>query len=110
MPIVNEVDWNKQVEMNKDAYGKCAIDVARRVMELLDKVKEFDCNDLICKADKQGELTGFLAGCVAQIVSKCHSRGEEFRKKWNKDYGVEGKKDKGGVVNPAIMTVTVKNK
>jgi len=80
-------------------------------MELLDEEKDFDCHKIICRAGREieaGGLTGFMAGCVAEIISKVHSRGEEFRKKWNKDYGVDEKKAKGGIVNPAIMTISDK--
>ena len=41
------------------------------------------------------------------MVSKCHSRGEEFRKKWNLDnqIGDEGEKanEGKGVLNPALL-------
>ena len=113
MPIINIKDWEEQKRINKDPYGKCVIDVAGEVMRLLDipEYQDFNTHKIICDAEKNiGEdgITGFMAGCVAQIVSHCHSRGEEFRKKWNKDYGVEEDKAKGGVVNPAILTINDK--
>jgi len=88
MSIVKQEDWNKWVEKNTDPYGKCCVDVAREVMRLLDtpKYKDFNPHKIICDADdniKAGGITGFMAGCVAQMVSHCHSRGEEFRQKWN---------------------------
>jgi len=49
-----------------------------------------------------GGITGFMAGCVAGMVSQCHSRGEEFRKKWNESYGA---KDAKGTINPALVTI-----
>lgn len=49
------------------------------------------------------------AGCVASMVSKCHSRGEEFRKKWNIDNQIQTEGEKankeGGVLNPALLTI-----
>jgi len=114
MPIIQKEKWNKCVEINKDSYGKCCVDVARRVMELLDENNEplkpgYHPNirtphGLICKANKdidKSSITGFMAGCVASMVSECHSRGEEFRKAWNTQYT---KEEKDGVVNPAILT------
>lgn len=83
MSITNKEKWNSWVDRNKDDYGKACVDTARGVMELLDKLEdgaEFSCHDLICQADKDDDLTGFMAGCVAQMVWECHSRGNEFRK------------------------------
>lgn len=79
-------EWKEQVEKNKDDYGKACVDVARRVMEILDEGGDFDCHKIICRADeevKAGGITGFMAGCVAQMVSHFHERGEDFRKKWS---------------------------
>lgn len=113
MPITNKKDWNKWVENNSDPYGKACVDVARRVMEILDEVEEFDTHKIICQADddiESGGITGFMAGCVASMVSKCHSRGEEFRRAWNSDrqIGNEGDKanDDGGVLNPALLNIS----
>ena len=117
MPILKEQKWQKLVDINKDAYGKCCVDVAREVMKILDakihiveaRYGMIDTYKLICLADdnvKGGGITGFMAGCVAQMVSEVHSRGEEFRKQWNKDNGI--KEDRGGVVNPAILTLKEK--
>jgi hypothetical protein len=121
MPITNKKDWNECVENNKDGYGGACIKVAEKAMEILDKEEgDFETHALICRADDEsgaGGITGFMAGCVAQMISHCHSRGEEFRKKWNNDNGIieteEGKKDigakkaneSGGVINPAILTI-----
>ena len=100
--------WKNQVEINSDPYGKACIDVARRVMELLDEVEKFNASDLINQADDEtntGGITGFMAGCVAKIVSQCHTRGDEFRVDWNKPY-LGDREDTGGVVNPAILTLS----
>jgi hypothetical protein len=113
----NEKDWKKLVKKNKDPYGKACVDVARRVMKLLDEddtplhngyhPDTHTAHGLICKADddiKAGGITGFMAGCVAQMVVHCHERGEEFRKSHNnEDY--EG----DGVQNHAILTISKKS-
>ena len=106
MPITNQKKWDNYVSKNKDDYGKACVDTAREAMRLLDEEKDFDCHDLICRADKNDDLTGFMAGAVSSIISQCHSRGEEWRKKWNEGYGVSG--DKKGVVNPALLTIKEK--
>ena len=111
MPIQNTEDWKKYEESNTDPYGKCCVDVARRVMELLDEkqtpITHEDTFKFICKADEDinaGGITGFMAGCVAQMVARCHSRGEEWRIAYNAKHGVSEEQAKGGIVNPAIMT------
>ena len=113
MAIVDQAGWDNCVKINDDSYGKAAVDVAREVMRLLDtpEYKDFDTHKIVCDADdgiKAGGITGFMAGCVAQMVSKHSSRGEEFRRKWNEDHGIKEQDDKGGVVNPAILTVKTK--
>src|SRR5437762_1052332 len=112
MPITKQEDWDKLVKNNSDPYGEATVDVAREVMRLLDEQQDYDTHKIICDADKNikaGGITGFMAGCVASMVSRCHSRGEEFRKKWNLDHQIsqEGEKaNKGkGVLNPALLEI-----
>jgi hypothetical protein len=104
--------WNSYVRKNKDSYSKACVDVARRVMELLDEDNTplhegyypdiHTPHGMICKADNDinaGGITGAMAGCVATMVVLCHDRGDEFRVIWNGEY-------KGnGVVNPALYEI-----
>jgi hypothetical protein len=116
MPITDNTAWASWVKANDDPYGGACIEVARRAMEILDEEPgDFDTHKLICRADdetKAGGITGFMAGAVASMISKCHSRGEEFRRKWNKDYQIGGEGDKAnegsGVLNPALLTIQTK--
>ena len=114
MPITKPEDWQESVDKNKDPYGDACVKVARRVMEILDEEPgEFDCHKIITRADHEalgeadGGIPGFTAGAVASMVSHCHSRGEEFRRKWNlhTQIGNEGEKanESGGVLNPALL-------
>jgi len=113
MGIINEKEWNECVEVNKDPYGKGCVDVARQVMKILDdEPGDFDTHKIICRADdevKAGGITGFMAGCVASMVGQCHSRGEEFRRKWNTDNQISNEGDKaneeGGTLNPALLHI-----
>jgi len=110
MPITKQEDWQKWVEANQDPYGATCINVARQVMKILDEEQEFDPHVIICRADEEtntGGITGFMAGAVAQMVSQCHSRGEEFRKAWNKNIGGDTRQEESeGVLNPAILIIT----
>lgn len=113
MPISDTDKWQSWLDANKDPYGGACIQVARRVMELLDaEPGDFDTHKIICQADDEsgaGGITGYMAGCVANMVSQCHSRGEEFRRKWNLDnqLGDEGEKanEGGGTLNPALLNI-----
>ena len=109
----NKKKWNKYAKINTDPYGGACIKVAKRVMELLDEDKTplhngyhpdpHTAHGLICLADEQskaGGITGFMAGCVAQMVVDCHERGDEFRRSHN-DEEYQGK----GVQNHALLTI-----
>lgn len=48
-------------------------------------------------------ISGFMYGCAVNILAQCWKYGEELRIWHNKDYGYEG----DGVVNPAVLTVSV---
>ena len=114
VPIIDAAGWKKWEDNNTDPYGKCCVDIARKVMTILDeRPGDFDCNALISEGEKAcGEdgITGFMAGAIAAMVSKCHSRGDEFRRKWNLDTGDEGRKANtaGTVLNPALLCVRSK--
>lgn len=114
MPITRQKDWDVWVKGNTDPYGKCCVDVARKVMEILDEENEFDPHTIINQADDttgSGGITGFMAGCIAQMVSRCHSRGDEFLSAWNGDVQCkdEGTKatEKGVALNLALLTIGI---
>lgn len=113
MKLKDEKAWAEWVESNQDSYGKACVDVARRVMELLDEANNFDTHQIICQADddiEAGGITGFMAGYVAKMVSQCHERGEEFRVAWNSDNQIGDEGDKAnegdGILNPALLTIS----
>ncbi|MFH0982802.1 MAG: hypothetical protein V2A79_14860 [Planctomycetota bacterium] len=113
MPITDTEIWQSWIDANTEPYGKKCVDTARRAMEILDaEPGDFDPQKLITRADKETDdygITGFMAGCVATMISQCHSRGEEFRRKWNHDsqLGTEGDKanEGTGVLNPALLCI-----
>ena len=48
-------------------------------------------------------LSGFMAGATANALSHFAKQGDEYRKYWNKQYGIEDPEEKG-TVNPAVLT------
>ena len=114
MSITNEAAWQKWQDNNQDLYGGACVKVAKKAMELLDDPKYLfdDPWKLINDADTlsgAGGITGFMAGAAASMISECHTRGDEFRRKWNKEtqIGTEGDKanESGGILNPALLTI-----
>jgi len=108
----DEKKWNEYVNANGDSYGGCCVQVAKRVMEILDEDPTplhegyypdiHTTHGIICKADddvEAGGITGFMAACVAKMVIECHERGEEFREIHNRKYKGEG------IVNPAVLVI-----
>jgi hypothetical protein len=97
-----EIEYEMYVNNNQDGYGNSAVHAGASVGKLLDEGKT-------PKEAEEGlyehDLTGFLAGCAIEAVAHFHPRGDEIRISWNKKYGVDEEKAKGGVVNPAIMTI-----
>lgn len=115
MPIVDQEGFDNWEAINEDdPYGTCIMGVAREVMRMLDEDDGpiDDPHDLVNTADKNikaGGITGFMAGAVAAVVTKHHTRGEEFRVAWNGEVGKHsGQQDSDGVLNPALMTVQPK--
>lgn len=98
-----EDEYKKYVEVNsKDDYSKAVIDAGEAVGQALDEGKTVEEAE---KSMHGHHLTGYMAGGVAQAIAHFHPRGEEFRKFWNKGYGVESEV---GTVNPAIVTISTK--
>lgn len=105
-------DWlRKQYEAegeNKpDAYVLMILKVGEKVLDYMEELpltETIDAQELVLKANKELDagITGNMAGYIAMIATKCHSRGKEFKRSWNKHHGDEGRK---GVINPAIITI-----
>lgn len=85
-----------------DPYSFGVVEATIKVISALDKGKTVDeaNNEMYGMG-----ISGFMAGCVAEWVSKFHERGDEFRIYWNTKWGVDEAEAKGGVVNPAIVTI-----
>ncbi len=100
-------EWEESKAKNKDPYGNAVVLVTEKVGEGLDM--ELSPEKAENYGVKGSGITGFQAGCMAQWIAYFHPKGEEFRKWWNlknqiKDEGEKANK-KGGVLNPALMTI-----
>lgn len=93
-----------QPDLVPDAYVLCIIECGERLLDLLEALPEnqpIDADALITEASKGEGITGNMSHYIALIAVKCHSRGEEFRRSFNKGWG---KEDAKGLVNPAIVS------
>jgi hypothetical protein len=108
--IINKEWLEKQKtaegEDKPDEYVLTILKVGEKVLDLMEALgdKPIDANELILQADKElnESITGNMAAYVAFIATKCHSRGEEFKKSWNKH---NGREDAKSVINPAVITI-----
>ena len=115
MPIIKQDLWQSWVDANQDDYGGCCVKIAAELMEMLDEgveVTQDSVHGLITTAEKragEGGITGFMAGAIASMVNEAHSRGEEFRRAWNKEVAIGDEGDRateaGATLNPALMTI-----
>lgn len=105
-------NWKYWVEVNsKDGYSRCVVTYACRwakfMQYLMDKHNKTvadiaDNASLVC--DIEG-ITGFMHGTAVAALSSWWKYGEELRRWHNKKWGRE---NIDGVVNPAVLTVTIK--
>ena len=81
------------------------------VKAVISMMKKFEEGISFADAEHQvyGEelgLSGFMAGATANALSHFAKNGEEYRKYWNKQYGVS--EEEKGTVNPAVLSLTPK--
>lgn len=112
-----EADYAAYVEMNsKDPYSKAVVDFTERWAKLMEKKLEHpdtagagtDIGDIegatSREADTEG-ITGFMYGCAIEALARYWVFGEDLRKWHNQKHGVGP--DKEGVVNPAIINISI---
>jgi len=118
MQTSNEALWRKWRDNNQDPYGKAAVDFAERwanAMELQISVGakiEDIARDTSRAANLEPKITGFQYGAAVSMLALCWIHGEALRRWHNLDsqLGDEGDRAnaEGGVLNPAIVTLTSK--
>lgn len=86
--VVDKEGLRRYLERNRDDYGGACVKVVINVMKYLDGFKgEFNIgyapdmttpHGIISHCDDQGGLTGFMAGVVRNIVTRCYKDGWKF--------------------------------
>jgi len=109
--------WQKFVDANQDPYGGACVEYAAQWAEMmevemakgakLEDIAKHTSHDI----DTEG-ITGFMYGAAVSMLSQCWEHGEALRR-WNNldtQIGDEGEaaNESGGVLNPALMTIDVK--
>jgi len=103
-----EVEYQNWKAKNTDDYSAAIFRYAENWADLMEQEMEGgqDVTDIADRtsheADTEG-ITGFMYGMAVKILSLCWEHGEKLRVWHNKKYDHEGE----GVVNPAVLTVTV---
>ncbi len=91
---------------SNDGYSVCVVKAVISMMKKLDAGISFEEAEKQVYWDELG-LSGFMAGAAANSLSHFAKQGEEYRKHWNKQYGVEDTEEKD-TVNPAILSIKKK--
>lgn len=100
MPIIDQFKISQLEQNNTDAFSKCIVDLAKQVMNILDKdptpltngyyPDQHTAHGIITKVNRDSRedgITGLMAGYLMQIVYGCHSRGKEFADSYNNNIG-----------------------
>ena len=119
MPIIKEKEesWLWYQGVNMDDLSRSCVDIAKEVMRLLDTPghETIDADRLIIIAAaniNESGITGAMTGEIADMISRYHSRGKEFREKWNLSNQInhEGERANilGDTLNPALLSIRPK--
>lgn len=108
MEFKDKDTWDKGLAKNQDPYGNCCYVYADGWAKIMQSEISKGRSVQECAEEASYKLgflgiTGFMYGAAVSILSHCWIHGEELRKWHNKEYNHEG----DGVVNPAIMTISV---
>ena len=106
-------DW---LDKNTDGYSRACVVYTERFADMLEieyvkainvpmsKILELYGDKFSHDADIEG-ATGFMVGVSINILSQCWEFGKDLKVWWNTKYG---QPDAEGTVNPACMTIGVK--
>ena len=120
MQIRDQVSWDKWDAANRDGgYGEAvldfAVDWANAMEESIAEGSELEdvAKSLSFKTAEGYGLTGFQYGAAVSMLSGCWKHGDRLRVWHNLDTQIHDEGEKanaaGGVLNPALMNITVKD-
>lgn len=100
-------DWLKFVDNNSnDGYSVFIVKATISMMKKFEEGISFKDAEQQVYNEELG-LSGFMAGATANALSHFAKNGEEYRKYWNKRYGIENPEEQD-VINPAVFSVRKK--
>ena len=100
-------EWLQFADNNSnDGYSVFVVKATISMMKKFEEGISFEEAEQQVYNEELG-LSGFMAGATANALSHFAKNGEEYRKYWNKQYGIEDPKEKG-TVNPAVLTIKKK--
>lgn len=99
-------DWLEFANNNcNDGYSVFIVKATISMMKKLEAGVSFEEAENQVYSEELG-LSGYMASATASALSHFAKNGEEYRKHWNKKYGVDDTEK--GTVNPAILTLSPK--
>ena len=97
-------EWLQFADNNSnDGYSVFVVKATISMMKKMEEGISFEEAEQQVYNEELG-LSGFMAGATANALSHFAKQGDEYRKHWNKKYGIEDPEEKG-TVNPAILTI-----
>lgn len=100
-------EWLQFADNNSnDGYSVFVVKATISMMKKFEEGISFEEAEQQVYNEELG-LSGFMAGATANALSHFSKQGEEYRKHWNKQYGIEDPEEKG-TVNPAVLTIKKK--
>lgn len=100
-------EWLQFADNNSnDGYSVFVVKATISMMKKFEEGISFEEAEQQVYNEELG-LSGFMAGATANALSHFAKQGEEYRKYWNKQYGIEDAEEKG-TVNPAVLTIKKK--
>lgn len=100
-------EWLQFADNNSnDGYSVFVVKATISMMKKMEEGIPFEEAEQQVYNEELG-LSGFMAGATANALSHFAKQGDEYRKHWNKQYGIEDPEEKG-TVNPAVLTIKKK--
>lgn len=101
-------EWLEFVDNNcNDGYSSQVVRAAISMMKKLNEGMSFEEAEHKVYNEELG-LTGFLSTSTASTLAHFAKQSEEYRKYWNKQFGVEYDEEKG-IVNPTVLAFKKKS-